>query len=136
MCVGKHFQNTLLTFLCGFLLPKTLWDKCLEKKAFVSETKEFVGHLSHLQSPGIECKAETYFETYSFSRYMDFFPAPSNATTDLLFEKSANYFHSQEAPRRAASLVPKAKIITILIDPSDRAYSWYQVREPHTDSSR
>ncbi|KAF6306737.1 N-deacetylase and N-sulfotransferase 3 [Rhinolophus ferrumequinum] len=65
--------------------------------------------------------------------YMDFFPAPSNATTDLLFEKSANYFHSQEAPRRAASLVPKAKIITILIDPSDRAYSWYQHQRSHED---
>ncbi|RMC13552.1 hypothetical protein DUI87_08628 [Hirundo rustica rustica] len=59
--------------------------------------------------------------------YMDFFPTPSNVTTDFLFEKSANYFHSEEAPKRAASLIPKAKIITILIDPSDRAYSWYQL---------
>ncbi|XP_054846201.1 bifunctional heparan sulfate N-deacetylase/N-sulfotransferase 3 isoform X2 [Eublepharis macularius] len=59
--------------------------------------------------------------------YMDFFPVPSNVTTDFLFEKSANYFHSEEAPKRAASLIPKAKIITILIDPSDRAYSWYQL---------
>ncbi|XP_065763534.1 bifunctional heparan sulfate N-deacetylase/N-sulfotransferase 4 isoform X2 [Muntiacus reevesi] len=59
--------------------------------------------------------------------YMDFFPTPSNITSDFLFEKSANYFHSEEAPKRAASLVPKAKIITILIDPSDRAYSWYQL---------
>lgn len=62
---------------------------------------------------------------------MDFFPTPSNVTTDFLFEKSANYFHSEEAPKRAASLIPKAKIITILIDPSDRAYSWYQVRTLH-----
>ncbi|KAF7468179.1 Hypothetical predicted protein [Marmota monax] len=59
--------------------------------------------------------------------YMDFFPTPSNITSDFLFEKSANYFHSEDAPKRAASLVPKAKIITILIDPSDRAYSWYQL---------
>ncbi|XP_041613545.1 bifunctional heparan sulfate N-deacetylase/N-sulfotransferase 4 isoform X2 [Vulpes lagopus] len=59
--------------------------------------------------------------------YMDFFPTPPNITSDFLFEKSANYFHSEEAPKRAASLVPKAKIITILIDPSDRAYSWYQL---------
>ncbi|NXO23310.1 NDST4 sulfotransferase, partial [Cisticola juncidis] len=65
--------------------------------------------------------------------YMDFFPTPSNITTDLLFEKSANYFHSEEAPRRAASLIPKAKIITILIDPSDRAYSWYQHQRSHED---
>uniref|UniRef100_A0A669QGM7 [heparan sulfate]-glucosamine N-sulfotransferase n=1 Tax=Phasianus colchicus TaxID=9054 RepID=A0A669QGM7_PHACC len=65
--------------------------------------------------------------------YMDFFPTPSNTTTDLLFEKSANYFHSEEAPKRAASLIPKAKIITILIDPSDRAYSWYQHQRSHED---
>ncbi|XP_040410802.1 bifunctional heparan sulfate N-deacetylase/N-sulfotransferase 4 [Cygnus olor] len=65
--------------------------------------------------------------------YMDFFPTPSNITTNILFEKSANYFHSEEAPKRAASLIPKAKIITILIDPSDRAYSWYQHQRSHED---
>ncbi|XP_019482917.1 PREDICTED: bifunctional heparan sulfate N-deacetylase/N-sulfotransferase 3 [Hipposideros armiger] len=65
--------------------------------------------------------------------YMDFFPVPSNVTTDFLFEKSANYFHSEEAPRRAASLLPKAKIITILTDPADRAYSWYQHQRSHED---
>uniref|UniRef100_A0A8C0TYI8 [heparan sulfate]-glucosamine N-sulfotransferase n=1 Tax=Canis lupus familiaris TaxID=9615 RepID=A0A8C0TYI8_CANLF len=65
--------------------------------------------------------------------YMDFFPTPPNITSDFLFEKSANYFHSEEAPKRAASLVPKAKIITILIDPSDRAYSWYQHQRSHED---
>lgn len=58
---------------------------------------------------------------------MGFFPTPPNASADFLFEKSSSYFHSEDAPKRAASLVPKAKIITILIDPSDRAYSWYQV---------
>ncbi|XP_029434510.1 bifunctional heparan sulfate N-deacetylase/N-sulfotransferase 4-like [Rhinatrema bivittatum] len=65
--------------------------------------------------------------------YMNFFHVPSNITTDFLFEKSANYFHSEEAPKRAAALVPKAKLITILIDPSDRAYSWYQHQRTHED---
>ena len=64
---------------------------------------------------------------------MEFFPVPSNVTTDFLFEKSANYFPSEESPRRAAALLPKAKIITLLINPSDRAYSWYQV---HTQTHR
>lgn len=58
---------------------------------------------------------------------MEFFPIPSNTTSDFYFEKSANYFDSEVAPRRAAALLPKAKILTILIDPADRAYSWYQV---------
>lgn len=60
-------------------------------------------------------------------RYMDFFPFPSNVSTDFMFEKSANYFDTEVAPKRAAALLPKAKILAVLINPSDRAYSWYQV---------
>ncbi|KAG8592986.1 hypothetical protein GDO81_000686 [Engystomops pustulosus] len=65
--------------------------------------------------------------------YMDVFPYPSNTTSDFLFEKSANYFQSEEVPKRVAALLPKSKIITILIDPSDRAYSWYQHQRSHRD---
>lgn len=61
-------------------------------------------------------------------RYMEFFPFPSNVSTDFMFEKSANYFDSKVAPKRASALLPKAKILAVLISPSDRAYSWYQVR--------
>lgn len=60
-------------------------------------------------------------------RYMDFFPVPSNASTDFLFEKSATYFDSEIVPRRGAALLPRAKIIIVLTNPADRAYSWYQV---------
>lgn len=59
---------------------------------------------------------------------MDFFPFPSNITTDFLFEKSANYFDTEVAAKRAAALLPRAKILAVLTNPSDRAYSWYQVR--------
>lgn len=58
---------------------------------------------------------------------MNFFPIPPNATSDFLFEKSATYFDSEVAPRRAHALLPKAKLICILIHPAKRAYSWYQV---------
>ena len=61
-------------------------------------------------------------------RYMDFFPFPSNVSTDFMFEKSANYFDTELVPKRAAALLPRAKILAVLISPSDRAYSWYQVR--------
>lgn len=61
---------------------------------------------------------------------MEYFPLPSNTSSDFYFEKSANYFDSEVAARRAAALLPKAKVITILINPADRAYSWYQVRAP------
>nr|XP_058917486.1 bifunctional heparan sulfate N-deacetylase/N-sulfotransferase 1 isoform X2 [Kogia breviceps] len=65
--------------------------------------------------------------------YMEFFPIPSNTTSDFYFEKSANYFDSEVAPRRAAALLPKAKVLTILINPADRAYSWYQHQRAHDD---
>lgn len=62
---------------------------------------------------------------------MEYFPLPSNTSSDYYFEKSANYFDSEVAAQRAAALLPKAKIITILINPADRAYSWYQVCHTH-----
>ncbi|XP_028452737.1 bifunctional heparan sulfate N-deacetylase/N-sulfotransferase 4 isoform X3 [Perca flavescens] len=78
-----------------------------------------------------------FFNTNNYHKgidwYMEFFPLPSNVTTDFLFEKSANYFPSEESPRRAAALLPKAKIITLLINPTDRAYSWYQHQRAHED---
>ncbi|KAJ8418386.1 hypothetical protein AAFF_G00140950 [Aldrovandia affinis] len=65
--------------------------------------------------------------------YMDFFPFPSNASTDYMFEKSANYLDSEVTPRRAAALLPRAKILALLINPADRAYSWYQHQRAHQD---
>ncbi|XP_018580567.2 bifunctional heparan sulfate N-deacetylase/N-sulfotransferase 2 [Scleropages formosus] len=65
--------------------------------------------------------------------YMDFFPFPSNASTDFMFEKSANYFDTEVAPKRAAALLPRAKILAVLINPADRAYSWYQHQRAHQD---
>uniref|UniRef100_A0A8D3DDM1 [heparan sulfate]-glucosamine N-sulfotransferase n=1 Tax=Scophthalmus maximus TaxID=52904 RepID=A0A8D3DDM1_SCOMX len=65
--------------------------------------------------------------------YMDFFPFPSNVSTDFMFEKSANYFDTEVAPKRAAALLPRAKILAVLINPSDRAYSWYQHQRAHQD---
>ncbi|KAG7333873.1 hypothetical protein KOW79_002280 [Hemibagrus wyckioides] len=67
--------------------------------------------------------------------YMDFFPFPSNASTDFMFEKSANYFDTEMVPKRVAALLPRAKIIAVLINPADRAYSWYQHQRAHQDPS-
>nr|XP_039273995.1 bifunctional heparan sulfate N-deacetylase/N-sulfotransferase 3-like [Styela clava] len=58
--------------------------------------------------------------------YMDFFPIPSREEETFLYEKSANYFENDIAPRRLSALLPKAHIIVLLIDPAKRAYSWYQ----------
>ena len=60
--------------------------------------------------------------------YLDFFPLLArDRSSVLLFEKSANYFDATPAPARVAALLPRARIVVIVIDPSLRAYSWYQV---------
>ena len=62
--------------------------------------------------------------------YLDLFPYPESVggAPLLLFEKSATYFDSPLAAKRASALLPGAKIVAILEDPVRRAYSWYQVR--------
>ena len=64
----------------------------------------------------------------SYPRYMDQFPFPQSSPSPLLlFEKSATYLTHPLAPLRAHSLLPEAKLVVILHDPVQRAYSWYQV---------
>lgn len=65
---------------------------------------------------------------------MSFFPIPKNATARYLFEKSATYFDGELVPRRAHALLSHAKLITILISPARRAYSWYQHTKAHGDN--
>nr|XP_050846994.1 bifunctional heparan sulfate N-deacetylase/N-sulfotransferase isoform X2 [Vespula vulgaris] len=65
--------------------------------------------------------------------YMSFFPASKNESSRYLFEKSATYFDGELVPRRAHALLPRAKLITILLSPARRAYSWYQHTRVHGD---
>ena len=67
--------------------------------------------------------------------YMDLFPVKTALTSNIstsgeihLFEKSATYFDKDTVPLRAKRLLPRAKVIAVLISPVQRAYSWYQVR--------
>lgn len=60
-----------------------------------------------------------------------------DATADrpptLYFDKSANYFDSAIAPLQVRALLPSAKIIIILLNPIDRAFSWYHHQKAHGD---
>ncbi len=60
---------------------------------------------------------------------MNFFPVPKNSTGNYLFEKSATYFDGELVPMRTHALLPNAKLVTILLSPVKRAYSWYQVSD-------
>lgn len=91
---------------------------------------------SNINSP------ETYEEIQFFngrnyyrglSWYMDFFPIVKNNLAQYLFEKSATYFDGELVPKRAHALLPQAKLVTILISPAKRAYSWYQHMRVHKD---
>ena len=59
---------------------------------------------------------EWYYEKFSNRPY-----------NQIIFEKSANYFDNHETPIDLSALLPNARLIVILSDPVDRAYSWYQV---------
>lgn len=65
--------------------------------------------------------------------YMNFFPIQSNSTTRYMFEKSATYFDGDLVPKRVHALLPHARLVTILISPAKRAYSWYQHTRAHGD---
>lgn len=67
--------------------------------------------------------------------YMDQFRAKFSPLKPKMFEKSATYFDNADAPKAAAALLPKAEIVVILLDPSLRAYSWYQHMRAHKDST-
>ncbi|KAI6176247.1 [Heparan sulfate]-glucosamine N-sulfotransferase [Aphelenchoides bicaudatus] len=51
----------------------------------------------------------------------------------VLFEKSANYFDNPRAVEAIYHLIPNVKIIIILINPAERAHSWYQHMRAHSD---
>ena len=61
--------------------------------------------------------------------YMNFFPTPLNGSraTQFVFEKSATYFDGESVPLRVHALLPDVRILVLLISPTRRAYSWYQV---------
>ncbi|KAK3711017.1 hypothetical protein RRG08_009606 [Elysia crispata] len=65
--------------------------------------------------------------------YMDFFPQRKKPNDTILFEKSANYFDSEVVPRRVSALVPRAKIVVLLMNPAKRALSWYYHMRYHKD---
>ncbi|XP_043198896.1 bifunctional heparan sulfate N-deacetylase/N-sulfotransferase-like [Amphibalanus amphitrite] len=63
--------------------------------------------------------------------YLEFFPVPNSDSSVYLFEKSATYFDGDAVPKRVFALLPKAKLVVILLSPAARAYSWYQHQRAH-----
>ena len=58
--------------------------------------------------------------------YSQFFPKKvSSNPKDIILEKSSVYFFGDQAPLRLRNLNPEARLIAILKNPIDRAYSFY-----------
>lgn len=60
-------------------------------------------------------------------------PSDGERAPALYFDKSATYFDDPKAARRASRLLPDAFVVILLIDPAERAYSWYQHARAHLD---
>lgn len=52
----------------------------------------------------------------------------------IIIEKTANYFDNPVVPDLISSMLPETKIIILLMDPVDRAYSWFQHMKSHNDT--
>lgn len=71
-----------------------------------------------------------FFTGPNYPKGLDWYASKFSHATEadlIIAEKTANYFDDVNAPKTVHSLLPNAKIIIILLDPVDRAYSWYQV---------
>ncbi|KAI6217033.1 [Heparan sulfate]-glucosamine N-sulfotransferase [Aphelenchoides fujianensis] len=77
-----------------------------------------------------------FFGGPNYQRGVNWYRSLFNETSDssaVVFEKTANYFDNPHAAKAIAQFAPDAKIVVILIDPVDRAYSWFQHAKAHGD---
>lgn len=63
--------------------------------------------------------------------YLDLFPDRPKDRSILIFEKSATYFTSSPTIPRIKALLPTIKIVSVLLEPGARAYSWYYHQKAH-----
>ena len=62
---------------------------------------------------------------------MDFFPERGENDDIKIFEKSATYFESTGSEIKIQAMLPGAQLIAVLLEPGERAYSWYQHQRAH-----
>jgi hypothetical protein len=78
-------------------------------------------------------RKELHYFSFRFDRGLDWyrscFPAPrqENERNTITGEASPYYLFHPHAPRRMAEAVPRARLIALLRNPVDRAYSHYQM---------
>lgn len=122
-------QKTGTTALYTFLKLNPLFKSSLKSAADFEEV-QFFNDKYYLKN-GLD---------WYFSRFVDgvvdggnLVSANDTSSKHIYFDKSATYFDDPKVPLRANKLLPNARIIIILINPADRAYSWYQHVKAHGD---
>ena len=97
-----------------------------------SGTTTFYRDLIRHPHIGRSTKKEVHFFDHNFDEglgwYMAHFPAPEmkDGLRTITGEASPYYLAHSLAPERASKVVPQAKLISLLRNPVDRAYSHYQ----------
>lgn len=71
----------------------------------------------------------SHYAKYDANWYRSHFPLSKMITgsTKLTGEASPEYFHNPEGPTRVQSLIPDVKLVLLLRNPIDRAYSHYSM---------
>lgn len=129
------------------ILPASRVAKCGDLPDFVilgpqkTGTTALMNFLKHHPSIASSFDSPTTYEELQFfsgqayenglNWYLDLFPARANRTQLKIFEKSATYFGSLSAIPRLKALLPKAHLVSVLLEPGERAYSWYQHQKAH-----
>ena len=106
-------QKTGSTALLSFLVNLPQFSASYKDKETFEEIQFFSNTTRYLYGP---------------EWYQKRFPLTPNTT---LIEKSATYFDHELSPKRIHTLLPHSRIIIILRDPVERAYSWYQHQIAH-----
>ena len=106
-------QKTGSTALLSFLVNLPQFSTSYRDKETFEEIQFFSNTTRYLYGP---------------DWYQNRFPLTPNST---LIEKSATYFDHELSPKRIRSLLPHSRIIIILRDPIERAYSWFQHQRAH-----
>lgn len=110
-------NNILPTFLiigaqkCG---TTTLFENMMKHPNIVRTSRKEVAYFSWNFNKGIEW-------------YKKIFPMVSDQSTVITGEATTNYIWHPLTPKRVKKILPNAKIIIILRNPIDRAYSQYQM---------
>lgn len=68
--------------------------------------------------------------------YLKQFPKKENCEEKLTFDASPSYLFVAGAPKRISQLFPKIKLIAILRDPVNRAFSDWNFFQPHSNVNR